>query len=131
MNKDNREKFIKNEKTEIEYELVGDYYIPLLAIKKHKQYHLGKYGLMKLNYLKEYKKATYEILLMQDELADYLQNIDKVARQREDLIVEQLASSENIPLHYDGKMDQLEWVGVMNNFRNSAEEIVRNELIFN
>ena len=37
---------------------------------------------------------------------------------------------ENVPVHYDGKMDQLEWVGLMNNFKNRAEEIVFSELIY-
>lgn len=68
MNKENKNKFIKDEKNGIEYELVGEYYIPLLVTKDSKNIHLEKYGIMKLNYLKKYKRATYETLLMQDEL---------------------------------------------------------------
>lgn len=130
MNKENKNKFIKDEKNGIEYELVGEYYIPLLVTKDSKNIHLEKYGIMKLNYLKKYKRATYETLLMQDELDNYLQNIDKVATKREKIIIKNLAGSANIPLHYDGKMNQLEWIKLMNNFKNSAEEIIKNELIF-
>lgn len=55
-----KEKFIENR---IEYVLCGDYYLPNLTLEenKFKDYHLGKYGRMRLNYLKNHKKAEYII----------------------------------------------------------------------
>ena len=41
-----------------------------------------------------------------------------------------MVKKDNIPVYYDDKMEQLEWVKCMNNYKNIAEEIVNNELIF-
>jgi hypothetical protein len=59
-NKELKERFI-DEKTGIEYVRQGDYYIPNLVLPKQKKIHLNKYGRMRLNYLKEHKKAEYAI----------------------------------------------------------------------
>ena len=49
---------------EITYHREGDYLIPDLTIGEQKQVHLGKYGMMRLNYLKTQKKAEYSIMLI-------------------------------------------------------------------
>ena len=61
----------------IDYRKCGDYYIPNLVISNTKTLKLGKYGKMKLNYLKTQKKAEYTILLMNDKLNEHLQEIDE------------------------------------------------------
>ena len=48
----------------IDYRKCGDYYIPNLVISNTKNYELGKYGRMRLKYLKEHKKADYTIMFM-------------------------------------------------------------------
>jgi len=53
-----------DERTGIEYHLEGDYYIPNLVMPKQEKITLNKYGRIRLNYLKEYKKADYTIMLM-------------------------------------------------------------------
>ena len=59
------EKHIIDEKTGISYTLQGDYYIPDLTLPPEKEYPpLGKYGRMRLTYLKEHKKSQYSIMLM-------------------------------------------------------------------
>ena len=62
-NKELKERFI-DEKTGIEYVRQGDYYIPNLVFPKQRKIHLNKYGRMRLNYLKEHKKAEYTIMFM-------------------------------------------------------------------
>ena len=62
-NKELKERFI-DKKTGIEYVRQGDYYIPNLVLPKQKKIHLNKYGSMRLNYLKEHKKAEYTIMLL-------------------------------------------------------------------
>ena len=54
---------IIDEKTGIEYHLEGDYYMPNLTLPKQEKIILNKYGRMRLNYLKEHKKAEYSIML--------------------------------------------------------------------
>lgn len=63
-------------------------------------------------------------------LNQYLAEIDKIANQRVKEIIKKLAKNENIPIHYDGKMEQLEWVSLMNNYKHCAEEIIYSELIY-
>ena len=112
------------------YELRGDYYYPMIAVSKQEKVVLGKYGRARLNYIKNHKKGLYTELLMTGELSKHLAEIDKTANRRLDIIINAMAEKENIPIHYDGKMNQLEWVGLMNNYKHCTEEIIYNELIY-
>ena len=96
----------------IKYKKCGDYYIPCLKLPKIKnKAKFGKYGAMRLEYLKEHRKAEYTLLLMNGELPDHLINIDN--------LTEELKQN-----------NQMKWVQMMNNIKNSAEEIVLKELIY-
>ena len=118
-----------DERTGIEYHLEGDYYIPNLVIPEQEKITLNKYGRMRLNYLKEHKKAEYTIMLMDGTLNSYLKEIQETATKRVEQIIKQL--KEKSKLTEDMKnTDMLYWVGMMNNFKNQAEEIVFNELIY-
>ena len=112
------------------YELKGDYYYPMIAIPKQAKIILGKYGKARLNYIKQYKKGLYTELLMTDTLNKHLAEIDKTANERIDIIINELAKKDTIPIHYDGKIEQLEWVSLMNNYKHCAEEIIYTELIY-
>ena len=113
----------------IDYRKCGDYYIPNLVISNTKNYELGKYGRMRLNYLKTQKKAEYTILLMEDKLSKHLQEIDKTAPNIYKMLMKQLAEQENITEKLKA-INQLDWVGKMNSIKNRAEEIIFNELIY-
>lgn len=114
----------------IEYTKVGDYYLPnLVAPENMKNFKIGKYGKLRLRYLKEHKKAEYTILLMDNELQKHLMEIDKIANERFELLMKQFAEKENIIEELKAK-DQLKWVGLMNNIKHSAEEIILKELIY-
>ena len=78
-----KEKFVDS-KTGIEYVLQGDYYIPnIVAPSNIKNFKLGKYGRLRLNYLKTNKKAEYMILQMENKLQKHLMDIDITAKERE------------------------------------------------
>lgn len=114
----------------IEYTKVGDYYLQnLVAPSNMKNFEIGKYGKLRLKYLKEHKKAEYTILLMDNKLQKHLMEIDKIANERFDLLMKQFAQKENITEELKEK-DQLKWVGLMNNIKHSAEEIILKELIY-
>lgn len=68
--------------------------------------------------------------MLEGKLPEYLAEIDKQANARVKQIVEKLAKSENVNETLK-QNNQLEWVRLMNNFKNQAEEIVFNELIYN
>ena len=114
----------------ITYSKVGDYNLPDLTLKNPLPYSFSKYGLLRLNYLKQNNKSLYQQLLSKDELTNHLIQVDKTATTRVEIMVNSLTEKENV----DEKLkaiNQLKWVGLMNSFKNQAEEIIFNELIYN
>ena len=84
---------------------------------------------MKLNYLKNYKKAEYIILFMDGKLNRYLHEIDIACEARIKTIISQLVKQENVT--EDLKVtNQMEWICRMNSIKNRVEEIVLSELIY-
>lgn len=126
-NKELREKNIEN-KYGIEYTKVGDYYMPNLVLEKEK-IMLNKYGRMRLKFLKENKKAEYTIMFVNGTLNKHLKEIQETAQERINTIIEQLKKQNNLTEEMKNT-DQLYWVSMMNNFKNTAEEIIINELIY-
>ena len=118
-----------DERTGIEYHLEGDYYIPNLRIPKQEKIIRNKYGRMRLNYLKENKKVEYSIMLMDGTLNSHLKEIQETATERVEQIIKQLKVKSNLTEDMKNT-DMFYWVGMMNNFKNQAEEIIFNELIY-
>ena len=112
----------------IEYSKVGDYYIPNLKVKPRRNVSLGKYGRMRLNYLKEHESAHYNALLMNDELYDHLIEIDKQAYEMHDRLVEQYKEKWTITEELK-QTNQREWVRQMNLIKRIIEQIVYDTLI--
>ena len=127
-NKELKDRFI-DKKTGIEYTLVGDYYLPNLVIEPQRKIDLNKYGRLRLEYLKKHKKAEYTILFMNNKLTDHLEEVQKTATKRVKEIIKSLKDQSNLTEEMKNT-DQLYWVGMMNNFKNQAEEIVLKELIY-
>ena len=127
-NKELKERFI-DERTGIEYVRQGDYYIPNLVLPKQKKIHLNKYGRMRLNYLKEHKKAEYTIMFMENTLINHLEEIQETATKRVDEIINKLKAQSNL-IEDMKNTDMLYWVGTMNTIKQQAEEIILNELIY-
>lgn len=112
------------------YELKEDYYYPMIAIQKQEKITLSKYGRARLNYIKQYERGLYTELMMTGTLNKHLAEIDKTANERVKTIICEMTKKEDTPLYYDGKMEQLEWVSMMNNYKHCAEEIIYSELIY-
>ena len=114
----------------IEYTKQGDYYFPNLVLSQNlKNFEIGRFGRMRLKFLKEQKKSEYISLFMDNKLQEHLLEIDKTANDRFEFLMKQLAKKENITEELKA-IDQLKWVGLMNNIKNSAEEIILKELIY-
>ena len=115
----------------ITYHQVGDYYLPNLYLAKdeyEKDYQIGKYGHLRLEYLKTHKKAEYTIMLMDGTLRKHIVNTDKQAKERLEILMKQLLEKNPIDENLKNT-DPLKWVGLMNNYKYSAEEIMYSELI--
>ena len=129
LNRNVEDRFI-DEKTGIEYIKQGDYYLPNLVLAPEEtNYKIGKYGKMKLNYLRNHRKAEYTILFMESRLNRYLHEIDIACEERVKTIISQLVKQENVTEELKAT-NQMEWVGKMNSIRNRAEEIGLNEIIY-
>ena len=128
-NKELKENKVQN-KYGIEYTKQGDYYMPNLVLKKEEKIILNKYGKMRLKFLKENRKAEYTIMFVNGTLNKHLKEIQETAEKRIDIIIEQLKQQNNLKEEMKNT-DQLYWVSMMNNFKNTAEEIILNELITN
>lgn len=115
--------------SKITYHREGDFYIPDIYIRDNKKVNLGKYGLMRLNYLKEYKKGIYKAMWLQGTLQKHLVEIDKECRELENKIVKEIAEKENINEELKQK-NQMKWVQLMNVTQNQAQEIILNEIIW-
>ena len=117
----------------ITYHQEGDYLIPDIKLPeenpKYKNKTIGKYGRVRLNYLKENKKGLYQQLLTENKLFEHLVDINEEAKTRIKLITNQIAEQEHINEYQKGK-DALDWVCAMNNAQARAEEIVFKELIY-
>ena len=115
----------------ITYHREGDYLIPNLYIENNKNnnYSIGKYGRLRLNYLKEHKRVLYTELLLTGKLSKHLALIDKDAKKRVSDIVNKLAKAEGVNEDLK-RTNQMEWVQAMNNIKNRAEEVVLSELIY-
>ena len=124
-----KDRFI-DEKTKIEYIKVGDYYIPNLTLPKPRRTgNIGKYGRLKLNYMKKYNIPEYTEMLLNNELKSYLLDIEDECKNKIEILIKQMVKKEKITEELKAN-NQLEWVGKMNSIKQSAEEIVLNELIY-
>lgn len=113
----------------IEYSKVGDYYIPNFKVKPRRNVSLGKYGRMRLNYLKEHESAHYNALLMNDELYEHLIEIDKQAYEIHDRLVEQYKEKWGITEELK-QTNQIEWGRMMNLIHKSIEEYILHVIVY-
>ena len=101
------EKYIT--KNGIKYELRGEQYYPMFEIAEQKEYSIGKYGQLHLDYIKHHKRGTYITLLTEGKLNAHLHEIDVQAVSMAEAIVANLARERGI----DEKLkssDALKWV---------------------
>ena len=129
MKNEELKKEITDEKTGIDYTLVGDYYLPNLKLEQEEKITLNKYGLLRLDYLKKHKKVELSIMFMNMTLNKHLKEVQETAQAIVNELVEQLKAKSNLTEQMKNT-DQLYWVGTMNAIKSQAEEIVLKELIY-
>ena len=110
------------------YEKCGDYLIPNIIPDPEPGEELRKFGLMRKNYLKEYKSGIYQGMVLSGKLKERLLMMQEQAETQFDLLVKQMAEQEGVTEHLKEK-NQMLWVQRMNNIRERAEEIVRATLL--
>ena len=122
------EKFITDERTGLQYELVGDYYL-IAGEDEPDGRPIGIWGQRHLRYIRKNKKLLYTELLTSGKLNDYLADLNEQAEAMFSQLVKQLSEKEGVTEALKAE-NQMLWVQKMNNLRNAATEIVSSELIY-
>ena len=121
-------KFITDERTGLEYELCGDYYI-IAGEDEPEREPIGVWGQQHLNYIQMHYKPFYNKMLNEHTLYDYLLQLNRDAEETFSELVTRMAIQEGITEQLKAE-NQMEWVGRMNNIRQRAIEIVNTEMIY-
>ena len=114
---------------EIQYIRVGDYFIPDLELPQESR-PIGRWGRMRREDLREHKPIQYNCLLLSGELWTYLADLNEQAQEQLERIIQQMKTAEGVTEALKAA-DPTAWVQRMNSIRNRAEEIIREELIYN
>ena len=113
---------------EVTYTNHEGFYLPNLTLPRKEEASFGRYGRLRIKYLKKHRRVLYINLLTSGELAQHLNEIDWQAREMMGLLVRQMAQAQGITEQLKAE-DQMAWVGAMNNIRSAAEEIVLRDMI--
>ena len=122
-------KHIYDENNGLWYELIGDYYIPVLTLSSEEQRPIGKWGRMHREHLKEHRPILFNDLILSGQLWTYLADLNQQAQERLSQIIEQMQQVEGVTEDLK-TADQMAWIGAMNSIRNRAEEIILREMIY-
>lgn len=115
---------------ELKYTRIGDYELPNLTLNDNKKGTINKYGMLRLDYLKQHKKALYTTLLMKDELTNHLVSVSKNVENLLNNLMESYKKSDEKLSEKSKETNQIEWAKIMNNYKITAEKIILNELIY-
>ena len=109
------------------YTLHGDYYLPDLVLNEEEPTY-GKYGMLRKQFLKEHRSARYQYLLLTGKLNEHLNQTDQEAREQVEMLMKQMAEKKGVTEELKVQ-DQMKWVGLMNNIKVSAEEIILKNMV--
>ena len=121
-------KFITDERTELEYELCGDYYI-IAGEDELEHEPIGVWGMRHLEYIKNHRKGFYTALILDCKVNRHLADINKQAEQMFDTLIKQFKQAEGVTEQLKSD-NQMEWVTQMNNIRQRVTEIVNHDIIY-
>ena len=111
------------------YRRCGDYYLPNIGIPAEDMRPLGKYGRMRLRYLREHRDLLFNQLLLSGKLMKHLHSIDDTCQERFDLLIPQMKATEGVTEELKAT-NQMEWVRRMNSIHHRIEEMLLHELIY-
>ena len=122
------DKYITDERTGLKCELVGDYYL-IADVDEPEKRPIGIWGQRHLLYRKQHHRVVYMDLITNGKLNDYLADLNEQAEKMFFRMVKILAEKDSITETLKAE-NQMLWVQRMNTIRETATEIVNNDLIF-
>ena len=105
-------------------------YYPELKLETEQNEDIGKYGLLKLQYIQNDQRYEYLQLLLSGKLKSYLWQLNEECYEYLQMLMEQMKKTARIDEKMK-QMDPMQWVRQVNNLRNAAEEIVLREMVYN
>ena len=115
----------------IKYTRHGDYLIPNLYLEKDEECgRIGKYGILRLHFIAQDKQALYETLLMTNKLTHHLLLVSDSCEGLYKILMDDYIKNDERLSEKNKELNPLEWAKLMNNYKNTAEEIVLNEYVF-
>lgn len=115
--------------TELTYTLHGDLLFPNMELTEEEQMPLGKYGRMKLQYLKEQRPGLFSRLLLSGQLMHQLHEVDSTALRRMDILLPQMMTEAGLTEKLKNT-NPIQWAGTMNAITAQIEEILLTELVY-
>ena len=115
--------------SELTYRMNRDYLLPDLGLTEAERKPLGKYGLMRKQYLEQNRPGLYTRLILSGRLMEHLQEIDRTAHSRLESLMDRMVKENNVTEKLKAR-DQMAWVGQMNCLKNQAEEMILSDLIY-
>ena len=115
--------------SELNYMMNGDYLLPEMDLTEAERQPLGKYGILRQQYLEQNRPGLYTRLILSGRLMEHLQEIDRTAHSRLENLMSLLTKQAGVTEELKAR-DQMAWVGAMNNLKSQAEEMILTELIY-
>ena len=115
-----------NMSSNLSYTQTGDYLLPNLTLHQPKT-PLGKYGRMRLSFLRQQRPVLYNTMLLNGSLYPHLMEVEQTAENRMQQTMTQLLKQNPAP---DKEQSQMAWVQQMNSLKAQTEELVLTELIY-
>lgn len=109
------------------YTMQGDYLLPNLEVPESPK--VGKYGMLRRSFLRSHRKALYTGMMLSDRLNRHLEEVDKAANTMLENLMSKMAQEQGVTEDLKAS-NPMRWVGLMNNIKASAEEVVLKELVY-
>ena len=119
----------EEQKMEITYHEENGYLIPNIVVGCDATRPIGKYGLMRREYLREYRPILFGLMIQNGTLFDHLIKTEDAAQSRLEAMIPALAREAGATEALKAS-DQMKWVGIMNSCKAQAEEIIFHEIIY-
>ena len=113
----------------ITYQLVGDVYLPLIAVDDKPRKPLGYWGRQRRNYLMREQSGTYTELLLTGTITDHLEEIEEAAERRSEELIAYMKKEMGITEKMKAE-SPMKWTATMNGIAQAVREIIGNELIY-
>ncbi|MDD3139426.1 MAG: TnpV protein [Lachnospiraceae bacterium] len=109
--------------------MVGDYNLPNLTLPEQPEVILGKWSQMRKDYLKNHHKILYYNLLTKGKMTEHLAQTQQRAMELEESLVKKMSIEMGLTEELKAT-NMMKWVQMMNNLRQSAQEIVKEQVIY-